>query len=161
MGIQMRENCQVRSFCRWHLIQPLKDRFTDRDEGRWNLGQWYLHKQENMGKAEKKNWSSLSGASSVMQEQWGTKGHLSDTISDLECLIKAFILNSADSGLTSTPEWGCAPTGIVLGEINYPQFREAQSQKWVAISSRHLDQARGHSNLDSGGSWIGKKRLLG
>lgn len=39
---------------------------TGRDEGRRNFGQWYLHKQENMGKVEKQE---------VVQFVWSIEGH--------------------------------------------------------------------------------------
>lgn len=50
----------------------------------------------------------------------GIKRHLSDTMSDLECLTKVFIPNPSDSGITSTPEWKCTPIGTVFADINYP-----------------------------------------
>lgn len=50
----------------------------------------------------------------------GIKRHLSDTMSDFECLTKVFIPNPSDSGITSTPEWRCTPMGSVLADINNP-----------------------------------------
>ena len=80
----MRGKCQIKSCCRWHLKEPLKDRFTGRDEGRLNFEQWYPCKRENMGKVEKQEVVQFVWSIKCYAEIVVIKGRLSDTTSDLE-----------------------------------------------------------------------------
>lgn len=131
------------------------------DEGRWSFSQWYLQRQEKLGKVETQK---------VVQSVWSIEcytGLVGNKGTYIPCLILNIQLRCLYSiQLTVGRHQKLLNRDVLQKELCtsrlvQPSFKKGRSQKPVAVSIRHLDQALSHKNLDCSGTWIEKEGMVG